>query len=62
MTDFSGQFRIIIITCYKRIGFNLNVMRQSLCLVINSITVNDFAALFNCTPVDQASDYMMAPT
>ena len=61
MTDFSDQFRIII-TCYKRIGFNLNVMRQSVCLVINSITGNDFASLFNCKPVDEASDYMMAPT
>ena len=47
---------------YKRIGYNLNVMRQSACLVINPITVDGYAALFNCTPVDQASDSMMAPT
>ena len=40
----------------------LNVMRQSACLVINPITVDGYAALFNCTPVDQASDSMMAPT
>ena len=33
MTDFSDQFRKIIIR-YKRIGYNLNVMRQSACLVI----------------------------
>ena len=26
-------------------------MRQPACLVINPITVNDFAPLFNCTPV-----------
>ena len=32
------------------------------CLVINPITVDNFAALFNCTPVDKASDSMMAPT
>ena len=32
------------------------------CLVINPITVDDYAALFNCTPVDRASDSMMAPT
>ena len=38
----------------------LNVMRQSACLVINPITVDNFAALFNCTPVDRASDSMMA--
>ena len=47
---------------YKRIGYNLNVMRQSACLVINPIMVDGYAALFNCTPVDRASDSMMAPT
>ena len=26
---------------YKRISYNLNVMRQSACLVINPITVDD---------------------
>ena len=41
---------------YKRIGYNLNVMRQSACLVINPITVVGYAALLNCTPVDRASD------
>ena len=60
-TDFSDQFRKIIMR-YKRIGYNLNVMRQSACLVINPITVDSYAALFNCTPVDRASDSMMAPT
>ena len=60
-TDFSDQFRKIIMR-YKRIGYNLNVMRQSACLVINPITVDGYAALFNCTPVDRASDSMMAPT
>ena len=62
MTDFSDQFRKIIMR-YKRIGYNLfYVMRQSACLVINPITVDSYAALFNCTPVDRASDFMMAPT
>ena len=61
MTDFSDQFRKIIMR-YKRIGYNLNVMRQSACLVINPITVDGYAARFNCTPVDRASDSMMAPT
>ena len=55
----SDQFRKIII-CLKRIGYDLNVLRQSACLVINPITVDSFAALFNCTPVDRASDSMMA--
>ena len=61
MTDFSDQFRKIIMR-YNRIGYNLNVMRQSACLVINPITVDGYAALFNCTPVDQSSTSMMAPT
>ena len=46
-TDFSDQFRKIKIR-HKRIGYDLNVMRQSACLVINPITVDNFTALFNC--------------
>ena len=59
--DFSFQFRKIM-TRYRRIGYNLNVMRQSACLVFNPITVDNYAAFFNCTPVGRASDSMMAPT
>ena len=59
--DFSDQFRKIIVR-YKCIGYNINIMRQSACLVFNPITVNNFASLFNCTPVGRASDSMMAPT
>ena len=47
---------------YLRIGYNINIMRQSACLVFNPITVNNFAFLFNCMPVGRASDSMMAPT
>ena len=60
--DFSDQFRKKNIVRYKRIGYNINIMRQSACLVFNPITVNNFASLFNCTPVGRASDSMMAPT
>ena len=35
-------------------------MRQSAYLVFNPITVNNFASLFNCTPVGRASDSMKA--
>ena len=60
--DFSSfQFRKII-TRYRRIGYNLNVMRQSACLVFNPIMVDNYAAFFNCTPEGRASDSMMAPT
>ena len=58
---FSFQFRKII-TRYRRIGYNLNVMRQSACLVFNPIMVDNYAAFFNCTPVGRASDSVMAPT
>ena len=60
-TEFSDKFRKIIIY-HKRIGYDLNAMRQSACLMINPITVDSFATLFNCTPVDRASDSMMAQT
>ena len=59
--DFSDQSRKNIVR-YKRIGYNINIMRQSACLAFNPITVNNFASVFNCTPVDRASDSMMAPT
>ena len=61
MINFSFQFRKII-TCYRRIGYNLNVMRQSACLVFNPVMVNNYAAFFKCTLVGRASDSMMAPT
>ena len=47
--DFSTQFRKIILR-YKKIGHNINVIRQTACMVVNPITVNNFASLFNCTP------------
>ena len=60
-TDFSYQFRKMI-KRHKRINYDLNAMRQSACLVINLVTVANFATLFNCTPGDRSSDSMMAPT
>ena len=60
-TDHSDQLRIIL-KRHKLIGYDLNVIRQSAYLVINPITVDNFAAHFNCTPVDPASNSMMAST
>ena len=57
--DFSDQFRKII-KRHKRIGYDLNGMRPYACLVINQITTDNCVALFNYTPVDRASDSMMA--
>ena len=57
---FSAQF-IKIISHYKKIGYNINVLEQTACLVVNLITVGNFAFLFNCTPVGRTSDSMTVP-
>ena len=59
--NFSVQF-IIIISHYKKIGYDIIVLQPTACLVVNPITVGDFAFLFNCTPVGPTSDSMMVPT
>ena len=59
--NFSAQF-IKIISNYKKNGYNINVLQQTACLVVNPITVGNFAFLFNCTPVGQTSDSKMVPT
>ena len=53
--DFPYHFKKIIVR-YKKIGYNINVMRQTACLVVNPIKVNSFAYLFNCTMVGRTSD------
>ena len=55
--NFSAQF-IKIISHYKKIGYNINVLQQTACLVVNPITVGNFSFLFNCTPVGRTSDSM----
>ena len=59
--NFSAQF-IKIISHYQKIGYNINVLQQTACLVVNHITVGNFAFLFNCTPVGKTSDSMRVPT
>ena len=59
--NFSDQFKKIVKRCI-RVGYNLDIMRQSACLVLNPITVYSYGFLFNCTTVGQASDSMMALT
>ena len=59
--NFSAQF-IKIISHFKKIGYNINVLQQTACLVVNPITVGNFAFLFNCTLVGQTSDSMTVPT
>ena len=59
--NFSAQF-IKIISHYKKIGYNVGVLQQTACLVVNPITVVNFAFLFNCTPVGRTSVSMMVLT
>ena len=59
--NFSDQFKKIV-KRNMRVGYILDIMRQSECLVLNLITVYSYVFLFNCTTVDQASDSMTALT
>ena len=59
--NFSAQF-INIISHYKKFGYNINVLQQTACLVVNPIMVGHFAFLFNCTLVGRTSDSMMGLT
>ena len=58
---FSEIFKNIIFR-YKKAGTNLEIMRQTARLVVNPITVDSYAGLFNCTAAVQASDSMTAST
>ena len=59
--DFPYHFKKIIVR-YKKIGYNIDVLRQSACFVVNPIKVNNFAYLFDCTTVGRASDWMKVPS
>ena len=58
-SNFSEQFRKLS-NRYKRIGYNPYIMRRTACLVVNPVTIDSYALLFNCTTVARASDSMMA--
>ena len=59
--NFSAQF-VKIISNYKKIGYNINVLQQTAYFVVNPITIGNFAFPFNCTPVGRTSDSMTVPT
>ena len=59
--NFSEQF-IKIISHYKKIGYNINVLQQTACLVVNPTMAGNIAFLFNCTAVGQTSDSMTVLT
>ena len=47
---------------HKKIGYNINVLQQNACLVVNPITIGNFAFLFNCTPEGRTADSMTVLT
>ena len=53
--DFPYHFKKIIFR-YKKIGYNIDVLRQTACLVVNPIKVDNLAYLFDCTKLGRASD------
>ena len=59
--NFIDQFKKIV-KRYLRVGYDLDIMRRSVCLVLNPITVYSYGFLFNCTTMGQASDSMTALT
>ena len=59
--NFRDQFKKIV-KRYIRVGYNLDIMQQSACLVLNPNTVYSYGFLFNCSTVGQASDSMTALT
>ena len=44
-SNFSEQYTKLI-NRYKRIGYSLDIMRQTACPVINPIIIDDYASLF----------------
>ena len=57
--NLSDQLKQII---NKIVGYNMDIMRQSACLVVNPIAVYSYGFFFNCTTVIQASDSITAVT
>ena len=53
--NFPYHFKKIIVRD-KKIGYNIDVLRQTVCLVVNPIKVNNFAYLFDCTTIGRISD------
>ena len=58
---FSAHF-IKMINYHKKLGYNINALREIACLVVNPIAIGNFAFLFNCTPAGRTSDSITVPT
>ena len=57
MSDYLGlQFYETLRQKNCEVAKAIDVLRQTACLIVNSIKVNNFAYLFDCTTVGRASD------
>ena len=52
----SSSFQKDNFVCFKKIGYNIDVLLQTACFVVNPSQVTSCANLFNCTTVGRASD------
>ena len=59
--NFSDQFKNIV-KRFIGVGYNLYIMQQSACLVLNPTMVHSYGFFFDFTTVGQASDSMTALT
>ena len=59
--NYSDQFKMII-KRHIKVGYNLDAMQQSACLVLNPIMVYTYGFLFNCTTMGQVSESMTTLT
>ena len=51
-----------MISRHKKIDYNNNVLQHTACLLVNPITVGNFAFLFDCTLMGRTSDSMIVLT
>ena len=58
---FSAQY-VEIISHYREVGYNIDVLRRAACLVVDPVAFGDFAFLFGCGLVGRASGSMMVLT
>ena len=54
--DLVCKFRNIFSENCKTISFSTVILRQTARIVVNQITADNFASLFNCTTVSRSSD------
>ena len=47
-TDLVYKFRESVVNRYKNMSYNMNVMQQTACMIVNTLMGDNFPSLFNC--------------